>query len=102
MKLKCPPGPASDDISLEKAAEIVSNRLYKLLRWILEGDKGNNPISFARENINNEELNTEIYISSHGQKDIPKTCWLGCLTTSFYEIKICNTAIESSWTSLWV
>ena len=70
----------SDDISLEKAAEIVPDKLYMLLRWILEGDKGNNPISLARENTDNEELKREIlsvtqdiiYISSHGQKDTPK------------------------------
>ena len=72
--------PTSDDISLEKAVEIVPDKLYMLLRWILEGDKGNNPISLARENTDNEELNREIlsvaqdiiYISSHGQKDTPK------------------------------
>ena len=70
----------SDNISLEKAAEIVPDKLYMFFHWILEGDKGNNPISFARENTDNEELNREIlfvaqniiYISSHRQKDAPK------------------------------
>ena len=72
--------PKRGDISLEKAAEIIPDKLYMFLRWIFEGDKGNNPISFARENTDNEELNREIlsvaqdiiYISSHGQKNTPK------------------------------
>ena len=72
--------PTSDDISIEKAAEMVADKLYMFLRWILEGDKGNNSISFARENTDNEELNREIlsvaqdiiYISSDGLKDTPK------------------------------
>ena len=79
--------PTSDDISLEKATEIVPDKLYMFLHWILEGDKGNNPISFARENTDNEELNREIlfvaqdiiYISSHGQKDTPKHVGLAVL-----------------------
>ena len=79
--------PTSDDISLEKAAEIVPDKLYMFLHWILEGDKGNNPTSFARENTDNEELNREIlfvaqdiiYISSHGQKDTPKQVDLAVL-----------------------
>ena len=57
--------PTNDDISLEPAAEIVPDKLYIFLHWISEGDKGNNLISFARENTDNEELKTEKFCLQH-------------------------------------